>query len=244
MTKKRIIITGMIAAVIFVGAVICIKMTSEEKGVEAMTEMQTAEEPEIEAEPEEIETASEEIETEPEEIEADSLHTDTLAEAETEEEELQAVIDEEETEDTGVDSMDATMWATTNVNLRAGTAVTTESLRLVNFAEEVSVTGITVDKQWYRVQDGEQTGFIASSYLSETKPSQNTSTQQASASTESGGGSTQSSGNTSAGGGNGVSQAEKDQLNAVLAQLNPNQGAYSDTGEMAWGGSGGHRLND
>ncbi|MDE5718892.1 MAG: SH3 domain-containing protein [Lachnospiraceae bacterium] len=242
MTGKKLIITGVITAGILAGIVTCITMTGKEKRVETVAEIQTADEPGAEAGTEEAEPVMEEDETVVEEEEAlASLPKETVDETETDEESLQDSAEEEGTEDEGIDDLDATMYATTDVNLRQGTAVTTESLRLVNFAEEVKVTGITVNKQWYRVEDASKgVGFIASSYLSDTKPQQNASAQQtAQATSDNSSESTQSSGSGSSSV-PGVSQSELDQLKADLAGLQPYTGP---TGENAGGGSGGRTLN-
>lgn len=234
MTKKKIIITGVITLGILAAIVTCITMTGKEESVETIAEIQAADEPE--AETEKVEPVMEEVETaQEEEEELAGLPPETTDEAETDKEELQTVNSEEETVNEDIEDIEATMYATTDVNLRKGTAVTTESLRLVAFAEEVKVTGITTNKQWYRVEDTEKgEGFIASSYLSDTKPQQNTSSQQASSgSSESTQYSSDSTGTQSGGGSSsvpGISQAEMDKIDAALAGL---QSGYVQTGENA-----------
>lgn len=148
MTKKKIIITGVITLGILAAIVTCITMTDREESVETIAEIQTADEPE--AETEEVEPIMEEVETaQEEEEELVGLQPETTDGVETDKEELQTVNSEEETVNEDIEDIEATMYATTDVNLRKGTAVTTESLRLVGYAEEVKVTGITTNKQWY-----------------------------------------------------------------------------------------------
>ena len=247
MAKKKGLIIGIITVVVIAGIGLCIKMSGNEKSVETVAQVQIAEEPETETEKEEPvsediepeETASEDTTT----IEEDSLQTETMVEAETDEEELEAVADEEDTE---VTEMDATMFAIADVNLRRGASVETESLRVVNFAEELKVTGITNgEKQWSRVEDTSKgVGFIASSYLSDTKPEQNTSSQQASSGDTS---TSQPSGDTASQ--SSVQQQYADQLNAALAAMGQTgqsgtyQGQTSQNAMESGLDDGSHHLN-
>ena len=113
------------------------------------------------------------------------MYSGTIVESETAEEEayLQEMVKAGEmngdVEDEEIEDMDAQMYAIQNVNLREGTAVTTTALRTIQFAEQVHVTGISTNKQWYRVEDKEKgTGYVASNCLSDTKPTQNNSEAQ------------------------------------------------------------------
>lgn len=248
MQKKKLIGAGI--GVVVVIAVICggIVLHKDSETIETIAEVTP---PIIEEDSPKATEKPETVETEPpaeETTDAEETGESTV-EMEQETDVLQE--DERETEtaeEETIDDLDTIMYATTNVNLRKGTAVTTESLRLVGYAEEVKVTGITTNKQWYRVEDTEKgEGFIASSYLSDTKPQQNTSSQQASSGSSE---STQSSSDgvsTSQSGGGSTSsqQAEIERMKAELSGL----GTYTGSNmEMDWGGSngqlsGGHHLN-
>ena len=110
------------------------------------------------------------------------LYAGSVVETETpEDEDYIQSLGEQDVVDTAVNPLNKVMYATQNVNLRKHTAVTSESIRVVNFNEEVKVIGITVDKQWYMVEDAqtESVGFIASNYLSSQKNETNSSTIQA-----------------------------------------------------------------
>ena len=103
----------------------------------------------------------------------DDLYKEMQVKAETAEE-MSGDVENEE-----IEAMDAQMYAIQNVNLREGTAVTTTALRTIQFAEQVHVTGISTNKQWYQVEDAEKgTGYVASNCLSDTKPTQNSSEAQ------------------------------------------------------------------
>lgn len=239
MQKKKWIVVGIGVVAVIVGILGYSLIHNETETVETMAEVTTpiAEEnttisAEKEPKAEETEPQTEELPDTEEKLENTpdtEQETDILQEDEIETE----TAEEEETEEELIDDLDATMYATQNVNLRQGTAVTTESLRLVGFAEEVKVTGITVNKQWYRVEDASKgVGFIASSYLSDTKPEQNTSAQQtAQATSDNSSESTQSSGEQSSV--PGISQSQMDAIEAYLAAEGQGQGSYVQTGENA-----------
>ena len=113
------------------------------------------------------------------------MYSGTVVESETAEEEayIQEMVKAGEmngdVENEEIEDMDAQMYAIQNVNLREGTAVTTTALRTIQFSEQVHVTGISTNKQWYRVEDTDKgTGYVASNCLSDTKPTQNSSEAQ------------------------------------------------------------------
>lgn len=107
-------------------------------------------------------------------VESDTVAAEEYTQELVESGEMNGDVENEEIED-----MDAQMYAIQNVNLREGTAVTTTALRTIQFSEQVHVTGISTNKQWYRVEDTDKgTGYVASSYLSDTKPTQNNSEAQ------------------------------------------------------------------
>lgn len=164
-----------------------------------------------------------------------------------EEEFIQSLNEETEVEETSnieVEAMDTELYAIQNVNLRQGTAVTTEALRTISFGEKVKVTGITTDKQWYQVEDSEKgTGYVASSYLSETKPEQNQSEVQRESNTEQGSlptTDTQTTTNTTQNN-SGWTAEEQESLNILdelLSNQKPNEGQNSQTYEGAGHGFG------
>lgn len=133
-------------------------------------------------------------------------------------------------ENEDIEELDEQMYAIQNVNLRGGTAVTATALRTIQFSEQVHVTGISTDKQWYRVEDTQEgTGYVASSYLSYDKPTQNASAAQqgnpdgggdltATKPAPSGGNGGNGSGN-SGGNGSGPSQSDLDALKAAIGNV-------------------------
>ena len=162
------------------------------------------------------------------------MYSGTVVESETAEEEayIQEMVEAGEmngdVENEEIEAMDAQMYAIKNVNLREGTAVTTTALRTIQFAEQVHVTGISTNKQWYRVEDKEKgTGYVASNCLSDTKPTQNSSeaqkenpdgTTDLTGATKPSGGDTTQNPQPSGGGGN----------NGNGGGLTPEQQAYLD----------------
>lgn len=76
-----------------------------------------------------------------------------------------------EIEEKVVNDMEATMYTTADVALRAEYSVASEKLRTVLTDETVHVTGRTEDGLWYRVDDSYKgEGFIAAEYLTDVAP--------------------------------------------------------------------------
>lgn len=74
-------------------------------------------------------------------------------------------------EEVSITEMDATMYATTGVNVRESYSAESNKLRTVGIGEAVHVTGQTADGSWYRIEDaGVGEGFISAQYLSTEKP--------------------------------------------------------------------------
>lgn len=74
-------------------------------------------------------------------------------------------------EEVSITEMDATMYATTGVNVRESYSSESNKLRTVGIGEAVHVTGQTADGSWYRIEDaGAGEGFISAQYLSTEKP--------------------------------------------------------------------------
>ncbi|MDE6664298.1 MAG: SH3 domain-containing protein [Lachnospiraceae bacterium] len=154
--KKKIILTVTAAVVIAVG--IGGYFVLSDNGAETASAKCTA-----------ITTVFEDIEET-----LDERLTDLYAQEMVEAGEMSGDVENEE-----IEAMDAQMYAIKNVNLREGTAVTTTALRTIQFGEQVHVTGISTNKQWYQVEDAEKgTGYVASNCLSDTKPTQNSSEAQ------------------------------------------------------------------
>ena len=74
-------------------------------------------------------------------------------------------------EEVSITEMDATMYATTGVNVRESYSAESNKLRAIGTGEAVHVTGQTADGSWYRIEDaGVGEGFISAQYLSTEKP--------------------------------------------------------------------------
>ena len=114
-------------------------------------------------------TASEEETIE--ETEESSVEETVPIETETTTEETEVPTETETIEDVSITEMDATMYATTGVNVRESYSAESNKLRTVGTGEAVHVTGQTADGSWYRIEDaGVGEGFISAQYLSTEKP--------------------------------------------------------------------------
>ncbi len=77
-----------------------------------------------------------------------------------------------------ITEMDAVMYATANVNIRKEPSIDAEKIGSLSFGEEVQVTGLDENEQWYRVEYPEVgTGYVSGAYLSSTKPVKQETTQ-------------------------------------------------------------------
>lgn len=105
----------------------------------------------------------------------------------------------DDVEEMAITDMDETMYVVTDVALRAKYTTASEKLRILATGEEIHVTGLTEDGNWYRVEHSESgEGFVASQYLSSEKPVvEQPSESASSSSSESTGGSESTTGNTS-----------------------------------------------
>ena len=114
-------------------------------------------------------TASEEETIE--ETEESSVEETVPIETETTTEETEVPTETETIEEVSITEMDATMYATTGVNVRESYSSESNKLRTVGIGEAVHVTGQTADGSWYRIEDaGVGEGFISAQYLSTEKP--------------------------------------------------------------------------
>ena len=83
-------------------------------------------------------------------------------------------------EEVSIIELDETMYATTNVAYREGASIGAEKIRTVSKGEEVHVTGVTEDEQWFRVEEGDTVGYISAGYLDLEKPVEETSSNSSS----------------------------------------------------------------
>lgn len=244
MQKKKVIGAGIGIVVVIAVILGGVMLHKDNEAVETMAETTlppveeasdtATEEPETaEAEPQTIETTDSEETAE--NMAGTEPETDILQEDEREQEEAEQDI-AEIPEDEELEEIDAYLYTTADLNMRKKGTTDSEVIGSIPYGTEIHVTARTADN-WYRTERGE-IGFVSGKYLSDTKPEQNTSSQQ-----------TASAGDTTASqpsGGEtapaGISQAELDQLKADLAGLQPYTGPNM---EMAWeSAGGGHHLNN
>ena len=105
-----------------------------------------------------------------EETEESIIETETGTESETE-----TILSESETvtvEEVEIFEMDALMYAQANVNIRASYSADSEKLGTIQKGTSIKVTGVTADKNWYRVEYKEAEAFISASYLGLEKPAE------------------------------------------------------------------------
>lgn len=242
MQKKKLIGAGI--GVVVVMAVILggVALHKDSKAVETMAEVtppaieedspKATEEPEmVETEPPAEETTDAE-ETGENTVETEQ-ETDVLQEDEHKQEKAGQDI-AEISEDEGEEEIDAYMYTTADLNMRKKGTTESEVIGSIPYGTQIHVTARTVDN-WYRTERGE-IGYVSGKYLSEEEP---TPQQQAQ---------TQPS-NSGIGGYNrygeyipGISQEDLDLIDAVIPDYEP----YDPSQEtpMAWGGGGGHHLNE
>ena len=166
MKKQKIILTALILLALLSG---CGKAQPVSE-TETTTEIE--ETVSVETEESTIETETEiASETETQSIEAETEPIATEEEAET-------ILLESETvtvEEMAISEMDAMMYAQANVNIRASYSADSEKLGALQKGTRIKVTGVTADKNWYRVEYKEAEAFIAASYLGLEKPAEEAS---------------------------------------------------------------------
>ena len=118
----------------------------------------------------------EELSSVPETTEAEEIASSQSQPIETEETvTLEETVPIEESE---ITEMDAVMYATAAVNIRKEPSTDAEKIGSLSFGEEVQVTGLDENEQWYRVEYPEVgTGYVSGAYLSSTKPVKQEATQ-------------------------------------------------------------------
>ncbi|MDE7198131.1 MAG: SH3 domain-containing protein, partial [Lachnospiraceae bacterium] len=147
--------------------------------------------------------------------------------------------------DEEMEEIDAYMYTTADLNMRKEGATDSEVIGSIPYGTQIHVTARTADN-WYRTERGE-IGFVSGKYLSDTKPEQNTSSQQASSGTAESSGDTSTASKPSGGTQSsvpGISQAQMDALNAYLAAEGQGQPYTGPNMEMAWDGGGGRSINN
>lgn len=126
---------------------------------------------------------------------------ETETESQTTESESETPSSETETtteEDTATEAtytytdLNKTMYAKSTVNVRNLPSTDGAKLGSLNKGDEVTVTGKCNETGWYRISFGDSVAYVSNSYLSETKPAEDTSSNTPS----SGGTQTPNTGNT------------------------------------------------
>ena len=166
MKKRTVLLIGLLGCLMFTTIQGC-GQPAEEETVSLVEE--TVSESIEESTVSEETTASEEETIEETE---ESLVEETIPiETETTTEETEVPTETETIEEVSITEMDATMYATTGVNVRESYSSESNKLRTVGIGEAVHVTGQTADGSWYRIEDTEAgEGFISAQYLSTEKP--------------------------------------------------------------------------
>lgn len=168
MKKRTVLLLGLLGCLMFTTIQGC-GQPAEEETVSVVEE--TVSESMEESTVSEETTASEEETIE--ETEESSVEETVPIETETttEETETEVPTETETIEEVAITEMDATMYATTGVNVRESYSAESNKLRTVGVGEAVHVTGQTADGSWYRIDDtGVGEGFISAQYLSTEKP--------------------------------------------------------------------------
>ena len=168
MKKRAMLLIGLLGCLMFTTIQGC-GQPAEEETVSVVEE--TVSESVEESTVSEETTVSEEETIE--EIEESSVEESVPMETETttEETETEVPTETETIEEVSITEMDATMYATTGVNVRESYSAESNKLRTVGIGEAVHVTGQTADGSWYRIEDtGVGEGFISAQYLSTEKP--------------------------------------------------------------------------
>lgn len=168
MKKRTVLLLGLLGCLMFTTIQGC-GQPAEEETVSVVEE--TVSESMEESTVSEETTASEEETIE--ETEESSVEETVPIETETTTEEMETEVptETETIEEVSITEMDATMYATTGVNVRESYSAESNKLRTVGIGEAVHVTGQTADGSWYRIEDaGVGEGFISAQYLSTEKP--------------------------------------------------------------------------
>ena len=168
MKKRTVLLIGLLGCLMFTTIQGC-GQPAEEETVSVVEE--TVSESVEESTVSEETTASEEETIE--ETEESSVEEPVSIETETTTEEMETEVptETETIEEVSITEMDATMYATTGVNVRESYSSESNKLRTVGIGEAVHVTGQTADGSWYRIEDaGAGEGFISAQYLSTEKP--------------------------------------------------------------------------
>lgn len=165
MKKRTVLLIGLLGCLMFTTIQGC-GQPAEEETVSVVEEtVSESVEESVSEEP----TASEEKATE--ETEESSVEETVPIETEATTEETETEVPTETIEEVSITEMDATMYATTGVNVRESYSAESNKLRTVGIGEAVHVTGQTADGSWYRIEDaGVGEGFISAQYLSTEKP--------------------------------------------------------------------------
>lgn len=165
MKKRTVLLIGLLGCLMFTTIQGC-GQPAEEETVSVVEE--TVSESMEESTVSEETTASEEETIE--ETEESSVEETVPIETETTTE-TEVPTETETIEEVSITEMDATMYATTGVNVRESYSAESNKLRTVGVGEAVHVTGQTADGSWYRIEDtGVGEGFISAQYLSTEKP--------------------------------------------------------------------------
>lgn len=244
MQKKKLIGAGIGVVVVIAVILGGVALHKDSEAVETMAEVtppaieedssKATEEPEtVETEPPAEETTDAE-ETGENTVETEQ-ETDVLQEDEHKQEKAEQDI-AEISENEGEEEIDAYMYTTADLNMRKKGTTESEVIGSIPYGTEIHVTARTADN-WYRTERGE-IGYVSGKFLSDTKPEQNTSSQQASSGSSE---STQPSGDGSTGGLTSSQLSEIERMRAELSGIGPYTGP---TSENAWGGApAGHYLN-
>ena len=167
MKKRTVLLMGLLGCLMFTTIQGCGQPAEEE--TVSVVEETVSESVEESVSVSEETTASEEETIE--ETEESSVEETVPIETETTTEETEVPTETETIEDVSITEMDATMYATTGVNVRESYSAESNKLRTVGTGEAVHVTGQTADGSWYRIEDaGAGEGFISAQYLSTEKP--------------------------------------------------------------------------
>ena len=169
MKKRTVLLMGLLGCLMFTTIQGCGQPAEEE--TVSVVEETVSESVEESVSVSEETTASEEETIE--ETEESSVEEPVSIETETTTEEMETEVptETETIEEVSITEMDATMYATTGVNVRESYSSESNKLRTVGIGEAVHVTGQTADGSWYRIEDaGAGEGFISAQYLSTEKP--------------------------------------------------------------------------
>lgn len=157
---------GLLLAVVLLAATGCGKQEETTETPENTTVLETETEKETVTEIAETEPKSEEQKTETEAVIKEETETEittetATAEVETEEE---TVEEKEKIEYTVTQVEEASMYATTAVNVRQGPSTDFERVGSLTQGQEVKVTG-EASTGWYEIAYGEEKGYVSDQYL-------------------------------------------------------------------------------